>query len=85
MSPSPTSATTTASPCATASRYRNVPADVGTAQATLTLSGKMRLLAAAAGDLTSPGLDITGGGRRAPGQLVEVLDQPDPAFNIVTP
>ena len=64
--------------------YRNVPADVGTAQATLTLSGKMRLLAAAAGDLTSPGLDITGEAAVLR-QLVEVLDQPDPAFNIVTP
>ena len=64
--------------------YRNAPADPATAHTTLTLPSKLRLLAAAAGDLTSPGLDITGDANTLP-QLLGVLDRPDPSFNIVTP
>ncbi|WP_137846428.1 alkyl sulfatase dimerization domain-containing protein [Microbacterium sp. 2FI] len=49
----------------------------------LTLT-KARLIAVAGGDLTSPGLEITGdaGALQA---LLGVLDAGDPAFNIVTP
>ncbi len=64
--------------------YRNTPADPRTAHTTLTLPSKQRLLTAAAGDLTSPGLDITGDAGTLP-QLLAVLDQSDPGFNIVTP
>ena len=64
--------------------YRKVPAEVATAQATLTLATKLRLLTLAAGDNTSPGLEITGDAD-ALLALVGVLDKPDPAFNIITP
>jgi alkyl sulfatase BDS1-like metallo-beta-lactamase superfamily hydrolase len=64
--------------------YRKVPADPTTAGASLTLSDKVRLLQLAAGDFTSPGLDI-GGDPQALQQLVGVLDKPDPGFSIVTP
>ena len=64
--------------------YRNVSAEPATAQATLTLASKLRLLTLAAGDNTSPGLEITGDAA-ALASLVEVLDKPDPAFNIITP
>lgn len=64
--------------------YRKVPADAATAQATLTLATKLRLLTLAAGDNTSPGLEITGDAD-ALLALVGVLDKPDPAFNIITP
>jgi alkyl sulfatase BDS1-like metallo-beta-lactamase superfamily hydrolase len=36
------------------------------------------------GDLTSPGLTVTGD-QTALQNLLGVLDRPDPAFNIVTP
>ena len=39
---------------------------------------------AAAGDISSPGLEITGDADALPA-LLGVLDRPDPAFNIVTP
>jgi alkyl sulfatase BDS1-like metallo-beta-lactamase superfamily hydrolase len=63
---------------------RKRPADPSTADATVTLAAKMRLMAAAAGDFASPGLDVTGdsGVLQA---LLSVLDRPDPKFNIVTP
>jgi alkyl sulfatase BDS1-like metallo-beta-lactamase superfamily hydrolase len=64
--------------------YREVPADSATADATVQLAGKVRLLAAAMGDLTSPGLTVTGD-QTALQNLLGVLDRPDPAFNIVTP
>ena len=64
--------------------YRKVPANAGTAQATVQLATKVRLLTLAAGDNASPGLEITGdAGVLA--SLVAVLDKPDPDFNIVTP
>jgi alkyl sulfatase BDS1-like metallo-beta-lactamase superfamily hydrolase len=64
--------------------HRKVAADPATAHATVTFANKARLLAFVAGDATSPGLDITGDGDALP-SLVAVLDQPDPAFNIITP
>jgi alkyl sulfatase BDS1-like metallo-beta-lactamase superfamily hydrolase len=48
------------------------------------LAAKARLLALAAGDLTSPGFEI-GGDPQVLAQLIGVLDQPEPAFDIITP
>jgi alkyl sulfatase BDS1-like metallo-beta-lactamase superfamily hydrolase len=64
--------------------YRKVAADAATAGATITLANKLRLLMFAAGDATSPGLDVTGDATALP-SLLGVLDKPNPAFNIVTP
>ncbi|OBF12509.1 alkyl sulfatase dimerization domain-containing protein [Mycobacterium sp. ACS4331] len=64
--------------------HRGLPADPATATATLTLASSVRLLALAGGDLTSPGLRI-GGDATALQRFTEVLDTPDPDFNIVTP
>jgi alkyl sulfatase BDS1-like metallo-beta-lactamase superfamily hydrolase len=64
--------------------YRKVAADAATAGATVTLSSKLRLLMFAAGDATSPGLDVTGDATALP-SLLGVLDKPNPAFDIVTP
>jgi len=63
---------------------RKRPAEGSTATATVTLATKMRLMAAAAGDFTSPGLQVIGdtGALQA---LLGVLDAPDPNFSIVTP
>lgn len=64
--------------------YRKRPADPDTATATVTVAAKMRLLAAAAGDFSSPGLEISGDAT-ALQTLMGVLDKPDPDFSIVTP
>ena len=64
--------------------YRRCAADESTAAATVRLAGKLRLLAVAAGDFTSPGLEITGDAQVLQ-TLLGVLDQPDPNFNIITP
>ena len=64
--------------------YRKVTADAATAQATVKLANKLRLLAFAAGDADSPGLEITGDAEALP-SIIVVLDRPDPNFNIVTP
>ena len=64
--------------------YRKVTADPATAPATVTLANKLRLLMFAAGDATSPGLEITGDADALP-SLVAVLDRPDPDFDIITP
>ena len=64
--------------------YRKVAADASTATATVTLASKLRLLAFAAGDTASPGLDVTGDAAALP-SLMGVLDRPNPAFDIVTP
>ena len=64
--------------------YRKVPADEATAHATLRLDSKLRLISLLGGDVDSPGLQITGDAA-ALESLTSVLDQPDPAFNIVTP
>ncbi|WP_422743989.1 alkyl/aryl-sulfatase [Mycobacterium sp. WMMD1722] len=64
--------------------YRKTAADAASASATVTLANKMRLLAFAAGDTTSPGVEISGDDSALPA-LLGVLDRPDPGFNIVTP
>ncbi|MGE2691751.1 alkyl/aryl-sulfatase [Mycolicibacterium pulveris] len=64
--------------------HRKVPADPDTAQATVALANKLRLLALAVGDNNSPGLDITGD-TAALTSLITAVDRPDPGFNIVTP
>lgn len=64
--------------------YRERDADASTAQATVTLANGLRLIAAAAGDLTSAGLSVTGD-QSALAALMDVLDKPDPGFNIITP
>ena len=64
--------------------HRNVVADPRSAQATVTLSNKLRLLAFAAGDTASPGVEVTGDATALP-TLLSVIDRPDPGFNIVTP
>ncbi|MFM9033641.1 MAG: alkyl/aryl-sulfatase [Mycobacterium sp.] len=64
--------------------YRRRPAEPATAAATVTLAAKMRLMAAAMGDLASPGLQVAGD-TAALQTLMSVLDKPDPDFNIVTP
>jgi alkyl sulfatase BDS1-like metallo-beta-lactamase superfamily hydrolase len=64
--------------------HRRVPADPATAQATVTVATRTRLLTLAAGDTTSDGLDITGDAGVLQ-SLIAVLDRPDPGFNIITP
>ena len=64
--------------------YRKVAADPATANATVTLATKVRLLLFAAGDATSSGVEITGDAA-ALTSLLGVLDKPDPSFAIVTP
>ena len=64
--------------------YRKRPADPDSAAATVALAAKMRLLGAAAGDFTSPGLQVTGDASVLQ-SLMSVLDKPDPNFDIITP
>jgi alkyl sulfatase BDS1-like metallo-beta-lactamase superfamily hydrolase len=64
--------------------HRKRPADKETADATVKLHSKIRLLTFAAGDNTSPGIEITGDAK-ALESLLSVLDRPDPNFNIVMP
>ncbi|KUI35180.1 alkyl sulfatase [Mycobacterium sp. IS-1496] len=64
--------------------HRRVRADGESAQATIRLSDKLRLLAYAAGDTASPGVEIAGD-EAALASIVGVLDRPDPGFDIVTP
>ena len=54
--------------------YRKVPADESTANATIKLANKLRLLAFAAGDTDSPGLEITGDANALP-SIIAVLDR----------
>ena len=49
--------------------YRKVPADAATANATVKLANKLRLLAFAAGDSDSPGLEVTGDANALPSLL----------------
>lgn len=58
--------------------------DPATATATVTFATKLRLLAFAAGDRDSPGVEFTGDAEALP-RLLGVLDQPDPGFAIITP
>jgi alkyl sulfatase BDS1-like metallo-beta-lactamase superfamily hydrolase len=64
--------------------HRKRPGDEASADATVNLNSKLRLLAFAAGDATSPGIDITGD-PKALDSLLGVLDRPNPNFNIVVP
>jgi len=64
--------------------YRRIPADPATATVTVKAHSKVRLLAAAVGDFASPGLEVSGD-QAALQAFLGALDQPDPAFNIVTP
>jgi len=64
--------------------YRRVNADESSAGATVRVASKVRLLALANGDLTSPGFELIGDAQVLQ-QLTESLDRPDPGFNIVTP
>jgi alkyl sulfatase BDS1-like metallo-beta-lactamase superfamily hydrolase len=64
--------------------YRRVSADESTADATLRLDTKNRLVRLAAGDLASPGFEVTGDAGVLPA-LLGTLDRPNPAFDIVTP
>lgn len=64
--------------------YRAAAADEASAHVTIRLANKLRLLTLAAGDTTSPGLEIAGDAEVLTA-LVSVLDKPDPSFNIITP
>jgi alkyl sulfatase BDS1-like metallo-beta-lactamase superfamily hydrolase len=64
--------------------YRKVAADFATASVTVKLDSKFRLLQVVMGDLTSPGLEISGD-QAALQAFLGALDEPDPNFNIVTP
>ncbi|MGE2816364.1 alkyl/aryl-sulfatase [Mycobacterium heidelbergense] len=64
--------------------YRKAAADAATANVTVKLDSKFRLLTVAMGDFASPGLDISGD-QAALQAFLDVLDEPDPSFNIVTP
>lgn len=64
--------------------HRKVPADPTSAHATVRLANKTRLLALAAGDLSSAGLEITGD-TTALASMMAAIDRPDPGFNIITP
>jgi alkyl sulfatase BDS1-like metallo-beta-lactamase superfamily hydrolase len=64
--------------------YRKVAADAATANVTVLLDTKFRLLAVTMGDLASPGLEISGD-QTALQAFLGVLDEPDQNFNIVTP
>lgn len=64
--------------------HRKAAPDPATASVTVKLAGKIRLLSLATGDFASAGLELSGD-RGALQALVDVLDGPDPRFNIVTP
>ncbi|HYB39695.1 MAG TPA: alkyl sulfatase dimerization domain-containing protein [Mycobacterium sp.] len=64
--------------------HRKVAADPTTADVTVNLDTKIRLLAVVIGDVSSPGLDVSGD-EAALHAFLGVLDRPDPNFNIVTP
>ncbi|WP_202349651.1 alkyl/aryl-sulfatase [Mycobacterium paraintracellulare] len=64
--------------------HRKAAPDPATASVTVKLAGKIRLLSLATGDFASAGLELSGN-RGALQALVDVLDGPDPSFNIVTP
>ncbi len=50
----------------------------------MTVGDKVRLVAAALGDINSPGFEVFGD-RTGAADILGVLDRPDSAFNIVTP
>jgi alkyl sulfatase BDS1-like metallo-beta-lactamase superfamily hydrolase len=61
-----------------------VSADESTADATLRLETKDRLVWLAAGDLASSGFEVIGDSGVLPA-LLGTLDRPNPAFDIITP
>jgi len=63
---------------------RRVPADVATASVTIKLDNAFRLLMLAAGDFSSPGVEISGD-QAVLQQFLGVIERPDPSFNIITP
>jgi alkyl sulfatase BDS1-like metallo-beta-lactamase superfamily hydrolase len=64
--------------------YRKIAPDPTSATVTVRLASKIRLLTAAFGDFSSPGLELSGD-ETALQSLLGALDAPDPNFNIVTP
>jgi alkyl sulfatase BDS1-like metallo-beta-lactamase superfamily hydrolase len=64
--------------------HRKVAPNPATATVTVNVADKVRLLAVAMGDFSSPGLELSGD-QSALQALLNVLDGPDPNFNIVTP
>ncbi|SPM33997.1 Alkyl sulfatase BDS1 and related hydrolases, metallo-beta-lactamase superfamily, partial [Mycobacterium rhizamassiliense] len=64
--------------------YRELPPDFASASVTLKLANKVRLLQAAFGDFSSPGLELSGD-ESALQSLIGALDRPKPDFDIVTP
>ncbi|WP_099184427.1 alkyl/aryl-sulfatase [Mycobacterium kansasii] len=64
--------------------HRRVAADSATANATVTVGDKVRLVNAALGDISSPGFEVSGD-ETVLQTFLSVLDRPNPAFNIVTP
>ncbi|OBJ05879.1 alkyl/aryl-sulfatase [Mycobacterium sp. 1465703.0] len=64
--------------------HRKVAPNPATATVTVDLANKVRLLAVAVGDFSSPGLELSGD-QSALQALLSVLDDPDTNFNIVTP
>lgn len=64
--------------------HRKVAPNPATATVTVNVVDKVRLLAVAMGDFSSPGLELSGD-QSALQALLSVLDGPDPNFNIVTP
>jgi alkyl sulfatase BDS1-like metallo-beta-lactamase superfamily hydrolase len=64
--------------------YRKIAPDLASATVSVRLAGKTRLLTAAFGDFTSPGLELSGD-ETALQALLGALDAPDPNFNIITP
>jgi alkyl sulfatase BDS1-like metallo-beta-lactamase superfamily hydrolase len=64
--------------------HRKVAADERTADATLRLDTKIRLIQLMSGDLASPGFEVIGDSGALPA-LLGTLDRPNPAFDIVTP
>lgn len=64
--------------------HRKVAPNPATATVRVDLANKVRLLAVAVGDFSSPGLELSGD-QSALQALLSVLDDPDTNFNIVTP
>nr|WP_239656165.1 alkyl sulfatase dimerization domain-containing protein [Mycobacterium riyadhense] len=64
--------------------HRKIAADPATAKVTIKLDSKFRLLLAASGDFSSPGLELSGDAT-ALASLLGALDDGNPNFNIVTP
>lgn len=64
--------------------HRKVVADPSTANATVAVGNKVRLVTAALGDISSPGFEVSGD-ETVLQTFLSVLDQPNLAFNIVTP